>query len=66
MTTKDKGRDGLDPVATLDSTSDTRDSTVTTKKPEIDLVSWAAQGGKPSRDRRPKKAWRRQSGGGAK
>ncbi len=34
-----------------------------TEKPEIDLQSWAALGGKPSRDRRQKKSWRRQGGG---
>jgi len=30
-------------------------------KPEIDLVTWAALGGKPSRDRHPKKAWKRRA-----
>jgi hypothetical protein len=41
-------------------TSDTREHT---GKPEIDLQSWVALGGKPIRDRRQKKARRRQGGG---
>lgn len=28
-------------------------------KPDIDLQSWAELGGKPSRDRRQKKSWKR-------
>ena len=45
-------------------TTDTREDADTTssRKPEIDLSSWSALG-KPSRDRRQKKAWRRQHGG---
>lgn len=44
-------------------TSDTRDHTDTasSSKPEIDLGSWLALG-KPSRDRRQKKAWMRKGG----
>lgn len=32
------------------------------EKPELDLASWSALG-KPSRDRRQKKAWMRKAGG---
>lgn len=29
------------------------------QKPDVDLQSWAAMGGKPSRDRRQKRGWKR-------